>query len=354
MLLSLCLFHRLGNGDTGIIASPKFNHSDFCWFSRLLPGVKKAFASIWSTNDLIVSFDAGNAFRPWDIHPGWVTSRNWWHVDQNSKRGQARHGKVCVQGLVTYYDVTERTGGLCLFPGSQSEHDTLCSRCPSADTKRDFVYLETTDPIITENQAILPLAKAGDLILWDSRVVHCNTPGLTSDVPLSSYEPGEEERTDGGRRKRITMSKEEIYEKVEKYRNGALATSIGESEGVEKVRDVELLRLVSYVCMLPRGSNPAYCTDENTTGNMSEYDREMILDAKKKGFLSRTPTSHWATEKIVFYMEEDEANTNREGGWRNMNECSDEMLRLAGFSEKEIMKKKYIPYSSSKGKCTIA
>ncbi len=190
---------------------------------------------------------------------------------------------------------------------------------------------------------MLPLAKAGDLILWDSRVVHCNTPGLTSDVPLSSYEPGEQARTDGGRRKRIIMSKEDIHDKVQRYRNnnGAL-------------RDVELLRLVSYVCMLPRGANPAYCTDENITGTMSEYDREMILDAKKKGFLSRTPTSHWATEKIVFYMEEEEANSN-EGGWRHMNECSDEMLRLAGFSEKEIMKKKYIPYSSRNGsKCTIS
>jgi hypothetical protein len=284
--------------------------------------VKTAFASIWSTEELLVSFDAGNAFRPWQIHPGWVTGRNWWHVDQNSTRGPERTGKVCVQGLITYYDVTENTGGLCVFPGSQLDHDALCRRSSSADTKRDFVYLETTDPILTDNKAIMPLAKSGDLILWDSRVVHCNTPALTPETPMTSF---------GENGKRLRLSPEELQERVKVFQE------------THPREPIELIRLVSYVCMLPRGMNPAYIDVKN------DKDRQAVLDAKKKGFLSKTPTSHWATENIVFYLDEDEQHK-----WRSMKDCPDEMLRLAGFTEKEIREKRYISNTRFSNKCILS
>lgn len=38
---------------------------------------------VWEDQrDLIVSFDGGNAFRPWKIKPEWSTDGGWWHVDQ--------------------------------------------------------------------------------------------------------------------------------------------------------------------------------------------------------------------------------------------------------------------------------
>ena len=60
----------LPNERTGILNQYGFNHSDFLWNTRLLPKVKAAFAAIWETEDLLVSFDAGNAFRPWKYNPG--------------------------------------------------------------------------------------------------------------------------------------------------------------------------------------------------------------------------------------------------------------------------------------------
>ena len=90
----------------GIASGPAFNHSDFCWKTRLLPRVSDAFSTVTSPqyptyfttdavrpsaharqvwggdDDLIVSFDGGNAFRPWKINRSWSTKGGWWHVDQ--------------------------------------------------------------------------------------------------------------------------------------------------------------------------------------------------------------------------------------------------------------------------------
>jgi ectoine hydroxylase-related dioxygenase (phytanoyl-CoA dioxygenase family) len=108
------------------------NHSEFAWHSRLLPKVKKSFSAIWKTDDLIVSFDAGNAFRPWKRNPTWKTIGGWWHVDQNATNDMHKEGMVCVQGLVTYYDATEETGGLCVFPKSHLNFKEICHRSPAA------------------------------------------------------------------------------------------------------------------------------------------------------------------------------------------------------------------------------
>jgi hypothetical protein len=48
----------------GICSSNGFNHSEFAWNTRCLPKVKAAFGAIWDSVKLIVSFDAGNVFRP--------------------------------------------------------------------------------------------------------------------------------------------------------------------------------------------------------------------------------------------------------------------------------------------------
>lgn len=44
------------SSSTGIIQGHGFGQSDFAWSVRLLPKVKAAFAAIWGTDDLLVSF----------------------------------------------------------------------------------------------------------------------------------------------------------------------------------------------------------------------------------------------------------------------------------------------------------
>ncbi len=126
-----------------------------------------------------MSFDGGNAFRPWKINRDWSTKGGWWHVDQvphyscpphaflptasqNSRRGSNRCGRVCVQGLVTYYNATADTGGLCVIPGSHRFHDELCNRAASAKSKIDFVSVDADDPIL-RGGGVLVCAQAGGI-----------------------------------------------------------------------------------------------------------------------------------------------------------------------------------------------
>ena len=49
---------------------------------------------------------------------------------------------------------------------------------------RDFLTVDSDDPLLADNKGILVNAVAGDLLLWDSRLVRCNTPAL--NIPTNS------------------------------------------------------------------------------------------------------------------------------------------------------------------------
>lgn len=237
----------LGNKSTGIISSCGFNHSEFTWDTRLLPKVKETFSKVWNENNLIVSFDAGNVFRPWRHNPDWMTMSNWWHVDQNSCIGISRQGRVCVQGLVTYYDATPETGGLCVIPKSHRFHEEICENSNLAKKCLiDFVDVSLNgNSSIDTFERVLICAKAGDLILWDSRTVHCNTPGVC-----------------------LTDNNNDTHD--------------------DKHDDI--IRLVSYVCMVPR-----------------YFASSEVIRQRKVAFRNRMPTSHWP-HKAISVFDQDEVD----------------------------------------------
>ena len=116
----------LPHPDTGIITEFGFGQSEFIWKLRLLPRVKQTFAAIWENdNDLLVSFDGGNAFRPWKRNGSWLTEAGWWHLDQNAVRGAHRRGKVrrrnvfvvCFRCFVIALAQTDvcRPAGVCVY-----------------------------------------------------------------------------------------------------------------------------------------------------------------------------------------------------------------------------------------------
>jgi hypothetical protein len=123
-------------------------------------------------------------------------------------------GLQAVQGLVTLTDVNEFTGGFCAIPGSQTMHDTLVDTAALGD--RNYVQIPNDFPTLQDPQ-ILPICSAGDMILWDSRCIHCNTPAL------------QQPNTDPG----------------------------------------ELLRAVGYVCMTPR----SFATDEVIANRVRLFER---------------------------------------------------------------------------------
>ena len=71
------------------------------------------------------------------------------------------------------------TAGFCVIPGSHKGHELFSMRHPSARAQGDFLLVPDGDPLLTNAKGFYMLrAEPGDLILWDSRTIHCNGPAL--------------------------------------------------------------------------------------------------------------------------------------------------------------------------------
>jgi hypothetical protein len=183
---------RVWGADKGIIFGAGIGQSEFLWRLRTLKGVKETFAKVWGDDDVITSFDGANIFRPWNTQEeangganraDRKTDGGWWHVDQ----GRAKSGKKCaVQGLVSMFRADASTGGLCVMPKTQARHAEVVQDTLSPN---DYVPVQPYFPGYDTLERRLVCCEAGDLILWDSRTIHCNTPAPKPD--LLFHEPKE-------------------------------------------------------------------------------------------------------------------------------------------------------------------
>jgi len=137
--------------------------------------VKKVFARIWNTQQLLVSFDGCGIFRDWRYNPSWKTSGGWNHVDQNPK---VKPDRCCIQGFISLTDQNQTTGGLIVYPNTHSRFIELSDIVKKS---HDFVKVPDTHPIMDQGKTLGKLVhcRAGDLVLWDSRTVHCNSPAIS-------------------------------------------------------------------------------------------------------------------------------------------------------------------------------
>eukprot|EP00418_Pyrodinium_bahamense_P026795 CAMPEP_0179139324 /NCGR_PEP_ID=MMETSP0796-20121207/66632_1 /TAXON_ID=73915 /ORGANISM="Pyrodinium bahamense, Strain pbaha01" /LENGTH=393 /DNA_ID=CAMNT_0020838753 /DNA_START=67 /DNA_END=1248 /DNA_ORIENTATION=- len=168
-------FAMCGLPHWGIIKARGAGQSELVWYVRTRPSVRAAFAKIWGTDSLISSFDGFNVFLPW--HHGFKkTQAGWLHTDQ----GHAKRGLHTIQGFVALTDQDATTGGLHVIPGSHHLHEDWVT-ADHPGSPHDFCMVDRPRG---HGSALLHLpqqlvtCKAGDLVLWDSRCVHCNTPAL--------------------------------------------------------------------------------------------------------------------------------------------------------------------------------
>ncbi|HEY4941490.1 MAG TPA: phytanoyl-CoA dioxygenase family protein [Rhizomicrobium sp.] len=165
----------------GILPGHGIGHSAAQWFIRAVPNVKTSFAAIWDTDDLLVSFDGMALWRPWAIRPEWKTNRggSWLHIDQHPI---TRPGRQCVQGLVNLLPTSPRVGGNVLIPGSHKRFATIPDVYPErlgrVPLSVDHFRFPSDDPMLAGTPPIMCAMEAGDLLLWDSRTVHCSSPAL--------------------------------------------------------------------------------------------------------------------------------------------------------------------------------
>lgn len=169
-------------------------HERFMWEIRLEERIIETFAQLWNTDELLVSFDALNIMLP--RRPGHVPRVKWPHVDQSP----FRQGLQYVQGIVNLSKTGPEDGGLTVYPGSHKVVEEFFAQHtdPMEWDHKDF-YSFTADQMtwFEETQDCKShkvIAEAGDLIIWDSRLVHYGAePNGNSDtirtVTYVSYAP---------------------------------------------------------------------------------------------------------------------------------------------------------------------
>eukprot|EP00756_Hemistasia_phaeocysticola_P037138 Hpha_TRINITY_DN16680_c2_g25::TRINITY_DN16680_c2_g25_i1::g.182491::m.182491 len=172
---------QLGNmfRDFGIINLYGIGQSRFLWYLRGLPKVKQAFAAAWGEDDLVCSFDGANMFRPWGLHGDWRTQSGWFHVDQSPQVLE----RCSLQGMVALTDATPSSGGFVCVPRS---HRQFPFGHGASSSRSHYLQLDKECVGGLETKPLLVTCKSGDLIMWDSRTVHCNTPAVVQGTELQA------------------------------------------------------------------------------------------------------------------------------------------------------------------------
>lgn len=169
--------------DGGIVPSFGIGQSSAQWFVRGNTNVRKSFEALWGTEELLVSFDGMPIWRPWSYEHSWKTSSGGWlHIDQHPI---ARPGLHCVQGLVNLLPMGPHTGGNVLIPGSHKDFPHIPEKYPTRIAKLPFEvdhFRYPSDDPLLDNSMMCHL-EPGDLLLWDSRTIHCSASALSGAEP---------------------------------------------------------------------------------------------------------------------------------------------------------------------------
>eukprot|EP01113_Clastostelium_recurvatum_P038408 TRINITY_DN574_c0_g1_i2.p1 TRINITY_DN574_c0_g1~~TRINITY_DN574_c0_g1_i2.p1 ORF type:complete len:468 (-),score=77.12 TRINITY_DN574_c0_g1_i2:178-1581(-) len=175
--------------NVGIMAGHGIGQSPFLWYARTLPNVKRAFANVWGSEDLLVSFDGCGVFRPIEHNPEWQTMGGWHHIDQNMRRKQGRHA---IQGLLNILPSGPDDGGFVCVPRSPAMMDRTFEKYHDLGNmkSRDYFRVPTDSHFWQEEleainrsddnkhdlMSVKIVLDAGDFIMWDSRCIHCSHP----------------------------------------------------------------------------------------------------------------------------------------------------------------------------------
>jgi ectoine hydroxylase-related dioxygenase (phytanoyl-CoA dioxygenase family) len=168
-------------------------HERFMWEARMEPKILEAFAKIWGTDELLVSFDALNITLP--NRKDRPAQKPWPHVDQSPMR----RGLHCVQGIINLSHAGPEDGALMVFPKSNTVTEGFfdAETDPSTWEQKDIRLFSKEEIQWFADRGMKPLkvlAEPGDLIVWDSRTVHWGgEPTINSNtirtVIYASYAP---------------------------------------------------------------------------------------------------------------------------------------------------------------------
>lgn len=173
------------NNIHGIVNQPSAAHTLPVWKIRSHPNVVALFSRLWKCRpeDLISSFDRICIQRP---STRTKPQKGWLHIDQGARIMNQR----CYQGLVTLVDMPSTGGTLVVVPGSHLHHREFFERFPDEVSKSNDNWVRFNEEQLRwwrEEKKLSPIrinARAGQLVLWDSRTAHQGSYPLPKTEPI--------------------------------------------------------------------------------------------------------------------------------------------------------------------------
>lgn len=191
-----------------------FGHTELQWLIREL--CADIFARIWNiqSGDLLCSFDGG-CFLPTIPKELNSSFKQWIHTDE--PRDFPNFSSV--QGVVNFIENGPEDGGLILVEGSHTVFGEYMAKHPSEGIVWGFT--DMADPLLSTRSLIKICAPVGSIILFDSRLCHCNSSPHGS-LLKSDNTPRFRMCTYVSMAPRIYATQSELTKRTQLYKKGRL------------------------------------------------------------------------------------------------------------------------------------
>ncbi len=177
--------YKLFPNHSMLIQHYSIGHAQFIWDIRQNNKICDVFSKFWNVEkeDLICSFDAASWHMPHEITNRGFFRKSWLHTDQSFKDSDFK----CLQSWVTGYDVNPGDATLTFLEKSHKYHKEFNDVFKITDrdkqiAKKDWFKLENEEQhkFFKEKECnkYSIKCKAGDLVCWDSRTMHCGQEPL--------------------------------------------------------------------------------------------------------------------------------------------------------------------------------
>ena len=159
------------------------------WMNRQDPRVVGVFRTVLGRDDLHVNLDRYGVMRPTVMPDGsvredFLTRSRWLHWDQNPWQRPDFYG---VQGLIALSDSHDArgAGGFACVPGLHADGRFGEWAAAHPERRGGVIEIPEDDPLYAEAERVN--MRPGSLLVWDSRVLHCNVPNRCAEFRLVQY-----------------------------------------------------------------------------------------------------------------------------------------------------------------------
>jgi len=163
----------------GVMNKYQVAHQPFMWDIRTNPKVQQVFKDLYNTNDLVVSFD-GVGYIPGSLKR---RDSDWLHFDQKPTQPDF----LVYQSFVSFSNNTDRV--FRCVPRSNQFFKTYFERKPAKGPAfHKIPSLAEFNQVIGQNLVVkdIPVDK-GQMVIWDSRLLHQNVYGPEGEHRLVMY-----------------------------------------------------------------------------------------------------------------------------------------------------------------------